>query len=33
MDIECWSRVPGQPLHPHEIYEAITEQLDSKKEQ
>ena len=32
MDIECWSRVPGQPLHPHEIYEAITEQLDSKKE-
>ena len=32
LDIECWSRVPGQPLHPHEIYEAITEQLDSEKE-
>jgi 2-oxoglutarate ferredoxin oxidoreductase subunit alpha len=32
MDIDCWSRVPGQPLHPHEIQEAITQGLDSIKE-
>ena len=33
MDIECWSRVPGAPLHPREIEEVITGQLDSIKEQ
>jgi 2-oxoglutarate ferredoxin oxidoreductase subunit alpha len=33
MDIECWSRVPGAPLHPREIEEVITEQLNSIKEQ
>jgi 2-oxoglutarate ferredoxin oxidoreductase subunit alpha len=32
MDIECWSKVPGQPLHPFEIFDAISAQLDSKKE-
>ena len=32
MDIECWSRVPGQPLHPFEICDAINAQLDSMKE-
>jgi 2-oxoglutarate ferredoxin oxidoreductase subunit alpha len=32
MEVECWSRVPGQPLHPYEIYDAITGQLDSSKE-
>jgi 2-oxoglutarate ferredoxin oxidoreductase subunit alpha len=32
MDVECWSRVPGQPLHPYEIHDAITGQLESMKE-
>jgi 2-oxoglutarate ferredoxin oxidoreductase subunit alpha len=32
MDIQCWSRVPGQPFHPFEIYDAINAQLDSIKE-
>ncbi len=32
MDIECWSRVPGQPLHPHQIQEAISQEMDSIKE-
>jgi 2-oxoglutarate ferredoxin oxidoreductase subunit alpha len=31
-DVDCWSRVPGLPLSPGEIYEAITRQLDSVKE-
>ncbi len=30
-EINFWSRVPGQPLHPREIYQAITEHLDSKE--
>jgi 2-oxoglutarate ferredoxin oxidoreductase subunit alpha len=32
LDVQCWSRVPGQPLHPYEIYDAIGAQLDSTKE-
>jgi 2-oxoglutarate ferredoxin oxidoreductase subunit alpha len=32
MDVECWSRVPGQPLHPFEICDAINAQVDSMKE-
>jgi len=23
VDVDCWTRVPGQPLRPKEIYEAI----------
>lgn len=27
MDIDCWSRVPGQPLPPHLVHEVIVERL------
>jgi 2-oxoglutarate ferredoxin oxidoreductase subunit alpha len=33
VDVDCWSRVPGLPLSPGEIHEAIIQQLDSIKEQ
>jgi 2-oxoglutarate ferredoxin oxidoreductase subunit alpha len=32
VDVDCWSRVPGLPLSPSEIHEAIIQQLDSIKE-
>lgn len=27
VDVDCWSRVPGQPLPPHVVYEVIVERL------
>jgi 2-oxoglutarate ferredoxin oxidoreductase subunit alpha len=32
VDVDCWSRVPGLPLSPCEIHDAIAETLDSIKE-
>jgi 2-oxoglutarate ferredoxin oxidoreductase subunit alpha len=33
VDVDCWSRVPGLPLSPGEIHEAITQKIDTTKEQ
>ena len=33
VDVDCWTRVPGQPLRPKEIHEAICEKLGRLDEQ
>lgn len=30
MPVECWSRVPGQPLQPGQIYDAIIERMNGE---
>jgi 2-oxoglutarate ferredoxin oxidoreductase subunit alpha len=32
VDIDCWTRVPGQPLRPGQIHEAICNKLSSVSE-
>jgi 2-oxoglutarate ferredoxin oxidoreductase subunit alpha len=31
VDADCWGRVPGEPLRPAQIYDAITSRLDAPK--
>jgi 2-oxoglutarate ferredoxin oxidoreductase subunit alpha len=31
VDVDCWSRVPGQPLPPQMIEEALRSRLDGAK--